>query len=294
MIGLPRVGARAALAALALALGAGCPGRIEDPIAFREEAARRCPTNYDVERDLFARTCATLGCHTGGAALAAAGLDLQTAGIAERLRSHVSASMQCGGRAAIVAGDTESSLLWQKVGEPPPCGDRMPSAQPPLNPTELACLRQYVAALAGDASDGGAPPPPPPPPPDAGMTPTAVTIEAEEMTLSGYVVDPLDAALIRLPEGVPSGTATASFTGVAGSYRLWVFVVAESDGQPRLTIRVAGAEVAAQTYPLALTDMEPETLGPFTVTLAPGDAIELTGEADAGAWARVDRLEIRP
>ncbi len=286
-----------ALAAFA-ALLPGCPGRIADPVAFREEAAARCPTAFDVERDLFARTCGTLGCHTGGPGVAAAGLDFATPGVRDRLLAHVSSTEECDGRPLLVPGDLAGSLLVQKVGESPPCGDRMPSGLSPLNPTEQACLSAYVAALVGGSADGGAPPPTDagaPPPIDAGGgAPTAVTYQAEAMTLGVYVIDATDANVIRLPDGATSGTARQTFDGVAGTYQLTVAALAEMDGQPRLVIRVAGTEVANETYPLAAAATEPLTLGPYTVVLAPGDEILLEGFVDAGAWARVDYVRVAP
>ncbi len=294
-----------AILALATLLG-GCPGRIEDPLAFREAAAARCPNSFDVERDLFARTCGTLGCHTGGPSIAAAGLDLATDGIRQRLMTHV--SVECGDRPLVEEGNTAGSLLLQKVGESPPCGDRMPAGLPPLNPTEMACLQAYVAELTGDAGDGGAPPVtdagaptptdagPPVMMPDAGpgSPPGAVTYQAEAMILSVYEVDATDPTVIRLPDGSTTGTARATFDGVAGTYELRVHAIAENDGQPRLTVRVAGAEVGSATFPLTAAGLEPYVMGPYTVDLAPGDELLLEGVVDAGAWARVDRVEVAP
>lgn len=285
----------------------GCPGRIDDPLAFREAAAARCPSSFDVERDLFARTCGSLGCHTGGPTIAAAGLDLSTAGIRDRLMTHV--SVDCDDRPLIEVGNMEGSLLMQKVGESPPCGDRMPAGLPPLNPTEMACLTEYVASLTGDVGDGGMPPPPAdagaptpydagaPTGPDAGPGPApteAVTFEAEAMTLDVYEVDAADATVIRLPDGSTTGTARATFDGAAGTYQLTVHAIAENDGTPTLTVRVAGTEVAAVTYPLTAAGLEPYAVGPYTVDLAPGDEILLEGFAESGAWARVDRVEVQP
>ncbi|MCB9597425.1 MAG: hypothetical protein H6719_32185 [Sandaracinaceae bacterium] len=291
------------LAALC-ALLAGCPGRIHDPAAFRAEAADRCPSDFDVERDLFARTCGTLGCHTGGPTIAAAGLDLSTAGIGERIMAHT--STECGDRPLVTPGDMAGSLIMQKVGESPPCGDQMPAGMPPLDATELACLRTYIAALSGEAfPDGGVPPmldAGAPPGLDAGApgldagapdpTPMGTTLQAEAMTLSVYQIDPADPTVIRLPDGATNGTATATFDGAAGSYQLRVNAISESDGIPQLTIRVAGAEVATVTYPMAAADNEPFVIGPYSVTLAPGDEIALDGVAESGAWARVDFVQI--
>src|SRR5690606_1523924 len=128
---------------------------------------------------------------------------------------------------------------------------------------------------------------------DAGE-PSPVTIEAESMTLSGYEVDSANAGLIRIPEGQASGTARAAFQGARSTYHVTIHARAEIDGQPTLILRIAEAQVAEETYPLATTVLEPATFGPYDVELAPGDEIVLEGRAADGAWARVDRLEVVP
>jgi hypothetical protein len=146
--------ARALIAACALVL-AGCPGSIDDPSRFRAAANAICPDDFDVERDLFARTCAQLTCHTGGPTLAASGLDLSAPGVRERLLMHTSAD--CAGRPLIDPERVEDSYLFVKVDQDsPPCGDRMPSGMAVLNPIERACLGEYVSALIAP-SDGGVP-----------------------------------------------------------------------------------------------------------------------------------------
>lgn len=274
----------------------GCPGSIEDPLEFRRSAANACPDDFDVEQDLFKRTCGDLGCHTGGPSVAAAGLDLSAPGVGERMLLHT--SDECGGIALIDRHHVESSYLIAKLGDDPLCGDRMPSGGGALNATERACLDQYLESLLGWASDAGLPPPEPPA--DAGAradgaaVATPVTIQAESMGLMGYAVDPADESMIRIPDGSTTGSASTTFTDAAARYTLHVHVGAESDGQPTLTIRVGDTEVVSETYPLGTEDVEPAVLGPYQVDLAPGDVITLEGQVDGGAWARVDRLELVP
>lgn len=288
-----------AILLLAAPLLGGCPGEIEDPVEFRIARANRCPSDFDVEQDLFVRTCGALGCHTGGAGLAAAGLDLTTDGVGDRLLAHTSSD--CDGRPMIDEADLASSYFLEKLGPSPACGDPMPAGLPALNPLERQCLEEYLAELAGvdpPMVDAGTPRDAGPatdagPAADAGE-PTPVTIEAEDMTLAGYVVDSADMTLIRLPDMTASGTATATFMGAPGSYQMSVFVVEEPDGAPSLTIRVAGGDVATEQYAMTAMNNEPRTLGPYPVTLATGDEIQLEGTSDAGAWARVDRVELVP
>lgn len=286
----------------------GCPGSIDDPGQFLSASSGTCPPSFDVEQDLFARTCGTLGCHTGGPTLAAAGLDLTTAGVGDRLLNQT--SVECDGRPMIHPTDLGASYLLDKLGDDPACGETMPQGLPPLNGTERACLERYLADLAGlevpsgdagvrPSSDGG-----PMPAGDAGVSPPAdagepdppapVTLEAEAMTLSGYVVDAADGSVIRLPDATLTGTATASFDGAAGSYALHLHVMTESDGTPSVTVRIDGEAVLEETYPLAAAGNEPHTFGPVTVELSPGASIVIEGAAEANAWARVDRLELTP
>ena len=174
------------------------------------------------------------------------------------------------------------------------------------------CALPILADLAGvalgeggvpSARDAGPPPPdagPPPPdggsaPPDAASAPESVTYQAETMELDGYVVDPADETVIRLPEAVPRGTARVRFDGVPGDYRLTVRAVAEPDGEPTLTLRVGDAVVQTVTYPPASgADNEPISLGPYPVRLAADEVLALEGEANEGAWARVDAVELAP
>ncbi len=288
----------------------GCPGEIDDPLAFRVARASQCPSDYDVEQDLFAATCGTLGCHTGGS-IAAAGLDLTADGAGERILAHTSA--ECDNRPMVDTSDLLGSYFLEKLGESPACGDPMPSGLPPLNGLERTCLEAYLAELAGvepPMRDGGVPRDAGPrmdagpevdagPRPDAGPgadagDPTTVVIQAESMTLTGYEVDAADATLIRLPDMVTSGTATATFDGASGNYQMSVFIIEEPDGQPTLTVRVAGADVATETYNLTAAANEPRTLGPYAVTVANGDTIELAGMSESDAWARIDRVELTP
>ncbi len=281
--------------ALAAALLTGCPGSIDDPSRFRNVAGT-CPSDFDVEVDLFRQTCAQLGCHTGGPTLAAAGLDLGAPGVGPRLLAH--RSSECGGRALVDPYHLGDSYLVEKVDEDvPACGERMPDGMEPLNPVERACLGEYLEALvASHAGDAAVPPPADAgaAAPEGGGAPRALTVEAEAMVLDGYAPDAASPAVIRIAEGATTGTATHAFDGPPGAYRVTVHVWAELDGQPELTLRVGGTQVATETFPLPATDLEPVALGPFPVELARGDAIVLEGHAAGNAWARIDRMELAP
>lgn len=276
------------LALAFVAVLSGCPGSIDDPTPFVEHEGSSCPDTYDVERDLFGGTCAQLACHSGGS-IAAAGLDLAAPNIGERIMAH--RSVDCGGRALVNPADLEGSYMMEKVDAiEPACGDQMPSGLEPLSPIERTCLMEYLQALAGSV-DGGVPPAL-----DAGTIepPLApIEIEAEAMTLEGYVVDTVHPDLIRLPDTVPMGIASATID-TAGTYQLRVYAIREPDGQPSLSVRVGGVEVASETFALGTADIEPIVLGPYEVDVAAGDRIELVGASNMGAWARVDRVELTP
>jgi hypothetical protein len=137
------------IAAAAAALSTGCAGSIDDPSAYYA-ASSSCPSDFDVERDLFAGSCAGLGCHSGEDA--AAGLDLASAGVAERLRTHRSGL--CEERPLLVPGDRAGSYLLEKLEAEPTCGETMPSGMPELGASERACLEAYLEELTGVPFDG--------------------------------------------------------------------------------------------------------------------------------------------
>ena len=65
------------------------------------------------------------------------------------LVGHVSTSSKCGnGKALVVPGDPDGSLLYQKMTATPGCGDRMPQGADPLTDAELAMVRSWIAAGA--------------------------------------------------------------------------------------------------------------------------------------------------
>lgn len=127
------------LAAAALALS-GCPGTLDDPERF---FPAECG---DVEATLLVPRCGTLaGCHT--AESPAGDLDLTSPGIAARVVG-VSASAACGGDDLADPASPETSILYLKVTDAPPCGSRMPLGSADLSEAEQGCLRDWIAAQA--------------------------------------------------------------------------------------------------------------------------------------------------
>lgn len=121
------------------ALCLGCAAPLEDPQRFDE--GPYCSLDLDVPA-LFVERCST-ECHEGEDP--AAGLDLATPGIEERLVAQ--ASHICPGRVRVVPGDPDSSFLVEKVDGSPECGLPMPMSEQPLSQRELACVRSWVRDL---------------------------------------------------------------------------------------------------------------------------------------------------
>jgi hypothetical protein len=134
----------------------------------------------------------------------------------------------------------------------------------------------------------------PTPVPASAGTPTPgsagpVTIEAESMALSSFVVE--NGNRIMLASGALSGTASKNFGGASGSYNMQVYVQGESDGQPTVEVYKGATLLRTYTYPLGDAALS------FTianVALNSGDAIKLVGRRNAGAAARIDKVVLTP
>lgn len=133
----------------ALAGGAfACAAPLDDPARFLDggtTAAETC--DVDVEADILAVRCAGSVCHSAGDQRAA-GLDLVTPGVADRVKNVASASAECGGSMLVVPGDPGNSLMYQKLTDAPPCGSRMPLAQEALSTEETDCVRSWIQEMA--------------------------------------------------------------------------------------------------------------------------------------------------
>jgi hypothetical protein len=119
-----------------------------------------------------------------------------------------------------------------------------------------------------------------------------VTIEAEGMSLSSYVVE--NGTRIRTANGAYTGTATKSFPGGTATYDIQVQVVAENDGQPKLEVYKGATLLKTYTYPLASSASSPASFTIAGVGVASGETIKLVGRVAAGTFARVDRLVFNP
>ena len=158
-----------------------------------------------------------------------------------------------------------------------------------------------------DPAPAPAPVPVPTPTPVPEPTPpsgTPINIEVEDMTLTNYRVEEQsvasgDALVTLFETGANQGSATTLFTGSTGVYNVELTFVDESDGSAQLMVTVGddqanlllnqnlGSKGVAQRNIVTQTIFE-------GVTIANGEAIAIQGIADAGEWARVDKIAFIP
>jgi hypothetical protein len=122
-------------------LVSACAAPLEDPERFT--GGGDCPAGVSVETDVFAVRCAGSICHSPGDE-PAGGLDLVSPGVADRIAGVDSPN--CAGEVLAVPGDPDASLIVRKLGDSPPCGDRMPLVGD-LQPGDAACIRDFIEDL---------------------------------------------------------------------------------------------------------------------------------------------------
>jgi hypothetical protein len=132
-------------------------------------------------------------------------------------------------------------------------------------------------------------------------TPAEAIIEAEDMSLDGYVVDTgtkLNGTGIKVDHtAVTSGSAITYFDGVNGTYTITVVAIPEDDGQPTVALYINNSKVLEKTYPIDPSYADHQTRVNFTVsgiTLNQGDQIKIIGTLDASANARLDKIILTP
>lgn len=114
-----------------------------------------------------------------------------------------------------------------------------------------------------------------------------IGIEAESMTLSGYVSDIyLDESCIKT---TGAGTATAKFTQPSGLYDLIVSYAGEPAGQGSLTLSVGGAEKATWRLTEAVGCWKRKTIP--QIIIKTGDEIKIIGLTGCSEGARLDFIE---
>jgi len=125
----------------------------------------------------------------------------------------------------------------------------------------------------------------------------SILMEAENMRLDGYRVNPSGGALIEA-ESKNEARAETGFNGPAGNYWIRLTAVPENDGSPRIAIFVNDTKVLEKQLPRDEKYKEPTSdrvhYHSATVNLKTGDKIHIVGSPDGGAPARVDRLVLIP
>lgn len=133
---------------------------------------------------------------------------------------------------------------------------------------------------------------------------SAIRIEAESMTLSGYVAElnksfASGKAIIGISSTATSGTATTVFTGTAGTYNLAVGYYDENDGNSPLTVLVDGVVIDSWTFnqQLGSNSASATTFATRQITgvnLNANSVIEIRGVVNSGERARIDYIELSP
>jgi hypothetical protein len=103
---------------------------------------------WDVEMDLFEVRCVDGPCH-GAGAFPAAGLDLETPGVEERIVG--APSNECRMVSLVDPGDDTGGVFVEKLTDDPPCGLQMPLGEQKLTHAEVECVREWTASAATDA-----------------------------------------------------------------------------------------------------------------------------------------------
>ena len=121
---------------------------------------------------------------------------------------------------------------------------------------------------------------------DGVVVTTALTLEAESMTLRGYAVENEHIAL-----SVDTGSSVQHVDGAGRTYQLKIHAIGEAAGAPLLDVVIDGVPVASFRYPRVDGATE---FSVDSVMLTSSSVVELVGHRDEGAHAIIDRVEIVP
>jgi lysophospholipase L1-like esterase len=128
-----------------------------------------------------------------------------------------------------------------------------------------------------------------------------IRLEAESLTLAGYVVDPLSFASGGGSAKVPAGTGSISTTlapdFAAGLYNITIAYFDEGDGQSPMELRVGGNLVDSWILnqdPSPAPYVAVQRKITISQQLSPGMTLELRGTRQAGEYAYVDYIELEP
>lgn len=93
---------------------------------------------------LLASNCGTSGCHGSGSNLGTFAASESAA------RSYIgkSGTVTCAGQGSLInPDDPPASILVQKLGDYPPCGNHMPLAGALLSDADVACIEDWIGSL---------------------------------------------------------------------------------------------------------------------------------------------------
>lgn len=126
--------------AAALALAA-CPGKLDDGDKLLHMGEGGQPDCADAP-NILQKNCAGSDCHSPPNPQQ--GLDLISPDVGARVVDHFASG--CSGNLADPT-DPEGSVLYLKLGDMPPCGERMPKGAAPLSSDDLLCIRRWITRL---------------------------------------------------------------------------------------------------------------------------------------------------
>lgn len=140
----------------------------------------------------------------------------------------------------------------------------------------------------------------------SGHTASTIRMEAENLTLSTYIVEANSSASggkeISLKNGGPTpqtGTATGTFTGASGLYLVTAGVYDENDGVSTMSAKFGSGPNITWLLNVNLPSGSPDATTHTThrigvVQLTNGESIQLTGTSNGGEYARWDYLDFKP
>ncbi|MCC6807191.1 MAG: hypothetical protein IT381_07190 [Deltaproteobacteria bacterium] len=136
---------------LTLVTLSACPGRLTSPERFTDATlAFSCDPSIDIAKDVIAPRCSTSGCHNASAP--AAGLDLETPGVALRLFGERSSF--CPKELLLDPQNPFGGYFFDKMSQDKPsCGSRMPLTGAKITDAEAACLHLWLAEQLEAAAD---------------------------------------------------------------------------------------------------------------------------------------------
>ncbi len=124
----------------------GCPGELENPECFPDQAAPRCTIpNFDPVA-FFADRCGDSTCHAAGDRMNEFNnLDMVSDGLYERLTRQHASDPACADIPMIDEENWQNSFLARKLrGQQGSCGQTMPNFSRPLPEPEAQCIGRWL------------------------------------------------------------------------------------------------------------------------------------------------------